>query len=97
MNTAPILGHVFNSSSRQHPEVCASQFPVLQNVMDMVPPSEAYLYGCIIWSLAQALQQSTCGLSQSSMRGGKARPMTGFHFSVPKASGVSGKEASLRV
>ena len=48
--------------------------------------SEDFLYGHINWSLAQAQQQSSTGLSQSfpSKRGGKARPQTGFHFSVQK-------------
>ena len=53
----------------------------------MVPSSEACLYGHINWSLAQAQQQSLIGLSQSflSKRDGKARPWTGFHFTVQKS------------
>ena len=49
----------------------------------MIPPSEACLYGCINWSLAQA---HSVGLSQSfpPKRGGKARPQTGFQFTVQK-------------
>ena len=49
----------------------------------MIPPSEACLYGCINWSLAQA---HSVGLSQSfpPIRGGKARPQTGFQFTVHK-------------
>ena len=49
----------------------------------MVPPSEACLYGCINWSVAQA---HSVGLSQSftPKRGGKARPQTGFQFTVQK-------------
>ena len=52
----------------------------------MVPPSKACLHGHINWPLAQDQQQSSLGLSQSfpPMRGGKARPMAGFHFNVPK-------------
>ena len=52
----------------------------------MVPPSEACLYGHINWSLAQAQQHSSIGLSQSfaPKRGGKARPQTVFHFTVQK-------------
>ena len=52
----------------------------------MIPLSEACLYGCINWSLAQAHHQSSVGLSQSfpPKRGGKARPWTGFHFTVQK-------------
>ena len=49
----------------------------------MIPPSEAYLYGHINWSLAQA---HSVGLSQSfpPKRGGKARLQTGFQFTVQK-------------
>ena len=49
----------------------------------MIPPGEACLYGCINWSLVQA---HSVGLSQSfpPKRGGKARPWTGFHFTVQK-------------
>ena len=49
----------------------------------MIPPSEACLYGHVNWSLAQA---HSVGLSQSfpPKRGGKARPQTGFHFTVQK-------------
>ena len=49
----------------------------------MVPPSEACLYGHINWSLAQA---HSVGLSLSfpPKRGGKARPRTGFQFTVQK-------------
>ena len=49
----------------------------------MIPPSEACLYGHINWSLAQA---HSVGLSQSfpPKRGGKARPWTGFQFTVQK-------------
>ena len=49
----------------------------------MVPATEACLYGHINWSLAQA---HSVGLSQSfpPKRGGKARPQTGFHFTVQK-------------
>ena len=83
-NSACILAHVFNSASRKDYEVCTSQFPFLHSLKDVVPPSEACLYGCINWPLTQTLQQSSVGLSQSfpSKRGGKARPQTGFHFTV---------------
>ena len=49
----------------------------------MIPPSEAFLYGHINWSLVQA---HSVGLSQSfpPKRGGKARPQTGFQFTVQK-------------
>ena len=49
----------------------------------MIPSSEACLYGHINWSLAQA---HSVGLSQSfpPKRGGKARPWTGFQFTVQK-------------
>ena len=44
------------------------------------------LYDCINWSLGQAQQKSFMGLSQSlpPMRHVKARPKTGFCFSVQK-------------
>ena len=53
-NSACILVHLFNSVSRQHHEVWASQFPFLHSLKEVIPPSEACLYGCINWSLAQA-------------------------------------------
>ena len=60
--------------------------PFLHSLGDVIPPTEACLYGHINWFLVQAQQQSSMGLSQSfpSMRGGKARPQTGFHFRVQK-------------
>ena len=49
----------------------------------MISSSEACLYGHTNWSLAQA---HSVGLSQSfpPKRAGKARPQTGFHFTVQK-------------
>ena len=74
------------SVSRQHCEVWASQFHFLHSLWEVIPPSEACLYGHINWSLAQAQQQSSIGLSQSfpSQRGGKARPQTWFHCMMQK-------------
>ena len=74
-NSACILAHVFNSASRQHCEVWASHFPFLHSLKDVVPPSEACLFGHINLSLAQSQQQPFIGFSQcfSSKRGGKAR------------------------
>ena len=46
-NSACILAHVFNYVSRQCHEVWASQFPFLHSLRDVIPPSEACLYGCI--------------------------------------------------
>ena len=82
-NSAHILAHLFNSVSRQCHEVWASQFPFLHNLKEVIPPSEACLYGRINWSLAQA---HSVGLSQSfpPKRAGKARPWTGFQFTVQK-------------
>ena len=82
-NSAHILAHLFNSVSRQHCEVWASQFPFLHSLKEVIPPSEACLYGHINWSLAQA---HCVGLSQSfpPKRGGKTRPGTGFQFTVQK-------------
>ena len=61
-NLACILAHLFNSVSRQCWEVWASQFPFLHSLKEVVPPSEACVYGHINWSLAQA---HSVGLSQS--------------------------------
>ena len=85
-NSAHILAHLFNSVSRQHHEVWASQFPFLHSLKEVIPPSEACLYGCINWSLAQAHSVDSVGLLQSfpPKRGGKARPQTGFRFTVQK-------------
>ena len=58
-NTACILAPFLNSTSRQHHEVWALQFPFLHRLKDTVPPSETCLYGYINWSLAQAQQQSS--------------------------------------
>ena len=82
-NSVCILAHLFNSVSRKHCEVWASQFPFLHSLRVVIPPSEACLHGCINWSLAQA---HTVGLSQSfpPKRDGKARPQTGFQFTVQK-------------
>ena len=82
-NLACILAHLFNSVSRQHCEVWASQFPFLHSLKEVIPPSEACLYGCINWSQAQA---HSVALSQSfpPKRGGKARRQTGFQFTVQK-------------
>ena len=82
--TTHILVHIFNSSFRQHHELCASQYPCLHSLKDVISPGEACLFGCINWSLAQAQQESSRSFSQSfcPMRDGKARPMTGFHFNV---------------
>ena len=82
-NSACILVHLLNSVSRQHHEVWASQLPFLHSLKEVIPPSEACLYGHINWSLAQA---HSVGLSQSCppTRGGKARPWTGFQFTVQK-------------
>ena len=48
------LNTCFYSTSRPHHEVWVPQFSFLLGLKDMVPPSEAYLYCCINWSLAQA-------------------------------------------
>ena len=82
-NSASILAHLFNSVSRQHHEVWALQFPFLHSLKEVIPASEACLYGCINWSLVQA---HSVGLSQSfpPKRGGKARPWAGFQFTVQK-------------
>ena len=53
-NSVCILAHLFNSVSRQCHEVWASQFPFLHSLKEVIPPSEACLYGFINWSLAQA-------------------------------------------
>ena len=55
----------------------------LHSLKEVIPPSEACLYGHINWSLVQA---HSVGVSQSFplKRGGKARPWTGFQFTVQK-------------
>ena len=60
-NTTCILAYIFNSASRQHCDLLASKFPFLNNIKDTLPPSEAYLYVCINWSLAWAHQQCSLG------------------------------------
>ena len=82
-NSTCILAHLFNSVSRQCHEVWTSQFPFLHSLKEVIAPSEACLYGCINWSLAQA---HSVGLSQSfpPKRGGKVRPQAGFQFTVQK-------------
>ena len=69
----------------------------LHSLKDMVPPSEACLYGHINWSLAQAWRQSSMGLSQSfpSKRGCKVRPWPAFHFPMQKSLGPGNSGASL--
>ena len=96
-NSAHILAHMFNSVSRQCHEVWGSQFLSLHSLWDVIPPSETCLYGHINWSLAQAQQQSSMGLSQSfpSKKGSKARPRTGFHFTVQKRLGPGSSGPSL--
>ena len=79
-NSACILAHFFNSVSRQHHEVWASQFPFLHSLKKVIPPSEAHLYGCINWSLAQA---HSVGWFKFTVQ---KRPMSG---SVPGTSGAS--------
>ena len=74
-NSACILAHLLNSVSRQHCEVWASQHPFLHNLKEVIPPSEACLYGQINWSLAQA---HSVGLSQSFPPEGVARPDHGL-------------------
>ena len=58
----------------------------LYSLKDMVPPSEVGICGHINWSLAQALQQFSLGLSQSfpAEGGGKVIPKSGFHFKMQK-------------
>ena len=46
----------------------------LHGLRDVIPPSEICLYGCINWSLAQAQQQSSMGLSPSFPPKRVARP-----------------------
>ena len=88
---------VLNSASRKHCEVWALQFLFLHSLKDVVPPSEACLYGDINWFLLQAQQQSCIGLSQSfpPKRDGKTKPQTGFHFHVQKRPVLESSDASL--
>ena len=68
-NMVYILAYCFKPASREHCEVWASQFPFLYKLKDTVPCSEPCLYGYIDWSLAQAYQESSLGLFQSSTKG----------------------------
>ena len=99
-NSAHICTYLFNSVSRQCCVVWASQFPFLHSLREVIPPSEACLYGHIHWSLAQVYHQSSVDLSQSfpPMKGDKARPETGFHFTVQKmpVPGPSGASLAKR-
>ena len=63
----------------------------------MIHPSKACLYSDINWSLVQAQQQSSMGLSLSFLyKGhGKVRPQTGFHFTVQKRPVPGSSGASL--
>ena len=63
-----------------------SQLPFLHSFNDIVPPSEAWLYGCINWFLAEAQQQSSIGLSQSSTvcERWKTKLKAGLRFNVQK-------------
>ena len=81
---------MFNTVSRWHHEVWASQFPFLHSLRDG-------LYGHINWSLAQAQKHSSMGLSQSFpfKWGGKTRPWTWFHFTVQKRPVPGSSGASL--
>ena len=56
---------LFNSASRQYHEVWAMQFSFLHNFKDTLPLSEAFLYGCINWSLTEDQKLSSHGLCQS--------------------------------
>ena len=64
----------------------ASQLPFLHSIKDMVLPSVPCPYDHVNWSLAKAKQHSSMGLSQSlpPVRGDKARPKTGFCFTVQR-------------
>ena len=83
---AHILTYFLNSVSKQCCEVWASQFCFLDSIKDSVPPSEACLYGCINWPLAQVHHQYPLGLSQlsTSMMGARAKQEAGFQFHVQK-------------
>ena len=84
--------HLF---SRYHHEVWPPKFPFHNSLKDIIPPTEACLYGHINWPLAQA-QQVFHGLFSvfPPMTGGKAKPRSGVHFNVkkrpmPESSGAS--------
>ena len=77
-NSAHILVHVFNSTSKQPHKVLATQFPFHHSLNDVVSLGEACLYGHINWSLAQAQKQSSIGLSQSFPPREVAKPGQGL-------------------
>ena len=78
VNMACILAHVFNSVSRQCHEIWASQFPFLHSLKDVIPLTEAWLFGHINSSLAQDQQQYSMGLSQSFPLRGVVNPGQGL-------------------
>ena len=69
---------MFNSVSRQHCEVLASQFLFPHSLRDMIPPSEVCLYGHINWSLAHAQQQSSMACLSLFLQRGVASPGHGL-------------------
>ena len=79
--------------------LCSLVFPLpfLHNIKNYAPPSEACLYGNINWLLAQAHQQSSLGLSQSStsVKSARAKPQVGFLFNVLKQPVLEYGGASL--
>ena len=60
------------------------RFMTMDNFKDTFPRREAFLYGNITLSLAQAQQQPSLGLPMSltSMISGNTRPKASVHFNV---------------
>ena len=88
-NTTHILSYLFDSASTQHHKVWASQFPFHHSIKDFIPPTEACLYGCINWYLAQAHHKSSIGLSQYSISMRGPRTMTSVLCSETTCAGAS--------
>ena len=103
-NSAFILAHVFNTVSRQHCEVWASEFPFLHSLREVIllvrPVCMAILTG--LWCRFSNSLPQVC-LSPFPLRG-VARPGHGleFHFMVQKRSvpgsmpGSSGQPLAIK-
>ena len=81
-----LAGSIMRSGLHSYPS-----FTVSKNV---VPPSEACLYGCMNWSLAQDQQQSSMGLSRSFPS--KERWQSHFYVQKRPVPGSSGASFSKR-
>ena len=94
-NTACVLGHVFNSASRQHCEVWALEFPFLHSLKDIVPSRG----GLPLWPYKLVYDSGSAMVFHGLLLSlfplwGKGTSKTGFLFNVqkrpvPESSGAS--------